>query len=579
MGRFFVKITPRTRVPGFLPVEVRGAFFQLLNLPQLPGLRHGAHVLSFPLHARPAVILNPSPKDSSRMSTIVCLKENNTLVLATDSIAYDARRTRVLSNTERKIFEFTPGAFYAAVGFCNLAGAQVRILTALARSAGTMNLRALADLLDSASWPLLEQLAKGPHAEQLQDEAGVKRLHSYILVGLNEGVPGYLYREFSIGNDGTVQREEQQDFRPSIAGGIITPGYLATDLNLAEIWADGLIPTAERVIDHLRRVTPFVGGPSQMVCITPSGAQWIHQPLENDATEKVAPNLGSGVWINPVTKQIEPKDLDIQKFASSIRPVAIFTTNPALPDPNYPNGTFGKNVTTGAFLRVNTAGNAWEPAVKGGTDIQANSITVDRLDAASISTAFASITYLTANYITASAIAAAYVTTSYLSANYATITQLNAKTITADRITGGTCTATVSFTAPQLTITAGAFAVYIDPTNQVKVSSISGTPFQAQLGGGVSSGFGTQNGLAMSSGIGGASQAVYTADGMIVKYGSGTVSLGSGGFGISAGGLSVGADNTGFLVNGSYVVKARSSTSPTTLADVIAILRYHGLCN
>jgi hypothetical protein len=178
-----------------------------------------------------------------------------------------------------------------------------------------------------------------------------------------------------------------------------------------------------------------------MVCIDKSGARWVHQPLParvDAISGKVAPALGSALQINPTTKQIEVANADISRFASSIRPVAIFTSNPALPDANYPTGTFGKNVTTGAFLRVNAAGNAWEAAVNGATDVQANSITADRINTASLAAAFATITYLTSNYITASAISAAYATLSYLTSNYATITALNAKTISADNITTGT---------------------------------------------------------------------------------------------------------------------------------------------
>jgi hypothetical protein len=448
------------------------------------------------------------------MSTIVCLKENGSLVLATDSIVYDASKTRVLSCEERKIFEFFPNAFYAAVGFCGLAEAQVRILAALARSAQTIDLGALADMLDSASWPIIEQLAKGPDAEQLQDEAGVRRLHGYILAGLNEGVPGYLFREFSIRNDGTVCREEQRDFHPVTAAGVITPGHLATDLNIAEMWPDGLIPTTERILDHLRRATKFIGGPVQMVCIDKSGARWVHQPIQNDLTERVAPNLGGALQINPTTKAIEVTNIDITRFASSVRPVALFASNPSLPSANYPAGTYGFNTTTHSFLRVGDPGNAWVAAVNGGSDIQAGTITADRLvvsdvvaamvtaglvttsylsanyiTASAIAATYVTSTYLSANYvtssylsanyitssaiaatyITASAVAASYATFSYLSSNYATIGALNAKTITADKITGGTCTASVSFSSPS--ITGGSLQIVASSGATVYISS------------------------------------------------------------------------------------------------------------
>ena len=53
------------------------------------------------------------------MSTLIALKLNDSVVLATDSLLYDQNRDgsteRILSRTCQKIFEVSPGVFY---GWC-----------------------------------------------------------------------------------------------------------------------------------------------------------------------------------------------------------------------------------------------------------------------------------------------------------------------------------------------------------------------------------------------------------------------------------------------------------------------------
>ena len=177
-------------------------------------------------------------------------------------------------------------------------------------------------------------------------------------------------------------------------------------------------------------------------------------------------NLGSALQINPTTKQVEVANVDIARFASTVRPIALFSSDPSLPDSNYPAGTYGFNVTSHAFKRVNDAGNAWVLAINGGKDIQAGSITATQIDTTSLNAAvaalgYATITYLTANYITASAIAASYATFGYLganyltaasiAANYATIAALHAETIDVSRLSAGTVSVS-SDTNPVITV-------------------------------------------------------------------------------------------------------------------------------
>ncbi len=85
--------------------------------------------------------------------------------------------------------------------------------------------------------------------------------------------------------------------------------------------------------------------------------------------------------------KVLPGSLITSAFASTIRPVSLFSSNPALPDAtNYPAHSYGRNTTTGEFLRVNSAGNAWVKAVDGGLDIVADSITSATIAAGAVST-------------------------------------------------------------------------------------------------------------------------------------------------------------------------------------------------
>ena len=74
---------------------------------------------------------------------------------------------------------------------------------------------------------------------------------------------------------------------------------------------------------------------------------------------------------------------DVSKFAAGIRPVSQFAVNPALPDTNYPIGSYGFNTTTKALLRVNDFGNAWKSGVDT-ADMALNSVVVGIIAAGTV---------------------------------------------------------------------------------------------------------------------------------------------------------------------------------------------------
>jgi hypothetical protein len=147
----------------------------------------------------------------------------------------------------------------------------------------------------------------------------------------------------------------------------------------------------------------------------------------------------------------------------------------------------------------------------------------------------------------------------------------------APQTAAGTCNATVSFTSPSIEITAGATVINLDATNLFKISKSGWTQ---QLGTGLSSGFGSTDGVVITTP--GGLQATIQANGILVGTTSGTAgiysSLASGSLEFFNGGSNAQLDYSGLTINGVHSVKARYGSTPVTLADVIALLQYHGLC-
>jgi hypothetical protein len=426
------------------------------------------------------------------MSTLIALKLNGTALLATDSRVYNAQTGHFVSDAAQKLWEVSPGVFYASSGYTYLGDSLARIAATLGRTAQTGNIREFADQMDAAAMPDMERLVCsfsviGQHQDEL---SGNIPFFMYALAGVSEGCPGFLFRQFWI-RSGKIRCEEEytfgsSTFRLCISGGSAL-GELVSD---PASWADGSIAAAEIFVRHLAKIDPLVGGPTQIALVDRSGGRWVHQLLPP-------------TWKPPADSSLADQN--------TIRPVSIFSTNPTLPDANYPAGSFGYNISgTPAFMKVNAAGTAWVLAINGGTDIQAGTITATQIDAtilnaAQVAAAYVTASYLTANYITAGAIAAAYATFSYLSANYitassiaatyitagtvsatyATISALAAKTIAASSITTGTCSASVSFTAPTIKVTSGSLVIDLAASISSPVGTITGTMVSHVSGGSI----------------------------------------------------------------------------------------------
>lgn len=218
------------------------------------------------------------------MSTLIGLKLNDAVVLATDSLLYNDEG-RVFSRTQQKIIEVAPGVFYGWSGRKALAIQQANIAVTLSRTAQPRNLCAFAEELNAASMPCIAQAANRALVEQIQPTvSGELPFFIYILAGVSEGVPGFLVCQFSLRNS-EVYQEMVSYFEPTTGDQIMN--YITGDesliplMNNPKSWESGLTGAAERFVDHLRLVQPtYVGGPTQMACIDKSGARWVHEPVE-----------------------------------------------------------------------------------------------------------------------------------------------------------------------------------------------------------------------------------------------------------------------------------------------------------
>jgi hypothetical protein len=512
------------------------------------------------------------------------LKLDGVTLLGSDSRAYDG--TEVVTDSEPKVFRLSRNLFYGYSGYRDLGSRQVNVAATLEQ---TDNLFAFADKLDAAILPDVERLAEERAVKQSPQDRTA--LHAYILIGANGGIPGFLGRTFWL-RAGRIWREEQYNFEPPSNSPVCVSTSMALlgDLpNQLEAWVGRTLPqVAEFLVSHVQHQDPLVGGPVQLACVDQSGGRWVNQLFQENSykaapvdgkvvaaladgltivNNKIAPNLGSALQINSTTKQLEVANVDIARFAASVRPVAIFTSDPALPDANYPAGTFGINVTTHVFKRVNDAGNAWVLAVDGAKDIVAGSITAAAVNTASLATAFATITYLTSNYITASAIAASYATFSYLStnyltassiaANYATISALNAKRINVDHLDAGDAnfSSDASFTrSGGPTLVLGSSQIAYRQGGNTFVNITPSTPSVNV--------YDPLNGYALGA--------------RLLAYGGGSLALSGSGGNAS---INCGSGNPVMYMGPNQVLTVRYTGSVTTLADVIQVLRWHGLCN
>jgi hypothetical protein len=223
------------------------------------------------------------------MSTIVCLKENDTLILGTDSRFMKVDFSGVASDTAQKVFEIAPQTFIATSGRLRACNFQTEKARELANELGTADIRKIAAALSRESLPCLTELVEimRPY-EPLEAGighaiAGRSLLHGCVLVGRDQdGNLGLVAQTYQV-NGGEVTCTAEEYFGPVrkiIASTGAPPDRLAAGFGFVQdptIWTDPPESVVRRILRDMQ-VTGVTGGPDQIVCLDSEGARWISPP-------------------------------------------------------------------------------------------------------------------------------------------------------------------------------------------------------------------------------------------------------------------------------------------------------------
>ena len=209
--------------------------------------------------------------------------------------------TEVVTDSEKKLFEIGPGAFYAGSGWTSVCRFQAAAAAELAGAMGTKDIRRIAEVLDALSQPELQDqlrvLRSLRHLHQDIEDiiCGTKPLHGYVMAGVSRGVPGYLVREFWVvdgqvttGSTEAFELPRGENFRCYIG----RPEIVDSLVRDPATWQNGPAGGAERLMAELSSKHPQVGGPIQLVQVDTDGARWIHQlpaqqPAESATTSRI----------------------------------------------------------------------------------------------------------------------------------------------------------------------------------------------------------------------------------------------------------------------------------------------------
>src|ERR1035438_5227270 len=218
------------------------------------------------------------------MSTMICLKEGNTLVLGTDSRFMKQDYSGIASDEEQKVCEVAPETFLATSGRKMVCDWQTARAGELAEKLGTTDIQIIGEALWQESVPclmrLVERLRLEPDETTKQHVSGESLLHGCTLVGRTAGGKlGFVHSTFRAAAGGIIECTVEAYFEAprkimATSGG---PAHLfvATahqfQQNMAN-WIDPPEQAVARFLAEMRRSTPTVGGPDQIVLLDNSGS-------------------------------------------------------------------------------------------------------------------------------------------------------------------------------------------------------------------------------------------------------------------------------------------------------------------
>ena len=238
------------------------------------------------------------------MSIILVLKESDTLILSTDSRMMAHDNSGVVCDAEQKIFEIGPGTFIAVSGRKMASEFQAGGVGEIARELGTTDIQAIGAALERESLRylmlLLARLRLETDETTRQAVSGDTMLHGCTLVGRSACKLGYVSQSYWVQADGTIKCTTEAYFeaaRRKVAIMAGTPARILGEIasrfmqDMAT-WTDPLEQVSMRLLEAVKRSTPTIGGPYQVVRVDSAGAHWISQPQR---TGDQVPQLADGI--------------------------------------------------------------------------------------------------------------------------------------------------------------------------------------------------------------------------------------------------------------------------------------------
>jgi hypothetical protein len=224
------------------------------------------------------------------MSTLVVLKENNALILGTDSRFMSGDFTSMVSDATQKIFEIAPETFIATSGrkmACDFQHERAREIAD--KMGGPADIEAIGEALKRESLPCLTELVEILHAQadarSRQAVAGQSLLHGCVLVGRTaSGQLGFVFHDYRV-QAGKIEcavtaysgRERKLIFSTGADLDRVADMSSQFMQDLA-IWTDPPVRAVQRVLAEMKRPPSMSGGPDQIVCLDRAGVHWISPP-------------------------------------------------------------------------------------------------------------------------------------------------------------------------------------------------------------------------------------------------------------------------------------------------------------
>jgi hypothetical protein len=238
------------------------------------------------------------------MSVITVFKEANTLIFSTDSRMMKHDYSGVDSDTQQKIFNLAPETFIATSGRKIASEFQIARARELAIELGTTDIQEIGNALERDSLPclkvLLQRLRQENDETTRQAVSGQILLHGCTLVGWSCGKLGFVTHSYFVQASGAIKCISESYFDGArkvtcISG---TPAHIlariaAKFMYTPATWTDPIEHVSMRFLETVKRVTPTIGGPWQVVRLNSAGSHWISQPPAARGAESDARAAGT----------------------------------------------------------------------------------------------------------------------------------------------------------------------------------------------------------------------------------------------------------------------------------------------